>query len=158
MFALPSMFTHSFPSDPYESTDENVYSLTGDGLDDSVYVNEQGATVMWRNLGTNPPSWGLPHLVVDGVDVLPQDVQFADTNGDGRLDYVVVGRTTGRTRSWHNLGFRSDGSIRWNTPLNFADGTGSVGSSIKISEASSSYHYPVPVTATFVSDLACIFR
>ncbi|KAF2787072.1 carbohydrate esterase family 3 protein [Melanomma pulvis-pyrius CBS 109.77] len=96
--------------------------LDGDGFDDYLYVNDQGATVMWRHLGTNPPTWGYPYLVADGVGVLAQDVQFADTNGDGRLDYVVVGRVTGSARSWHNLGFRDDRSIRWNTPLSFADG------------------------------------
>jgi hypothetical protein len=94
---------------------------------------------MWRHLGTNPPSWGIPHLVADGpVGVNAQNVQFADTNGDGKLDYVVVGTTTGMTRTWHHLGFRDDGSIRWNTPLSFADGVGSIGSAIRITEASHS--------------------
>lgn len=119
-----------------EPTDKVLHSLDGDGLDDYLYVSDTGSVVMWRHLGTNPPSWGIPYLVADGVDVLAQDVQFADTNGDGRLDYVVVGRTTGRTRSWHHLGFRDDGSIRWNTPLSFADGVGSVGSAIRVTEAS----------------------
>lgn len=114
--------------------------MDGDGLDDYLYVNDQGAVVYWKNLGTGSatgaPSWGLPHLVADGVGVAAQDVQFADTNGDGLLDYVVVGRVTGMTRSWHNLGFRDDMSIRWNTPLSFADGVGSRGSAIRVTEAS----------------------
>ncbi|GAW16078.1 hypothetical protein ANO14919_055010 [Xylariales sp. No.14919] len=108
--------------------------LDGDGFDDYLYVNDQGAVVMWKNLGTNPISWGLPHLVADGVGVLARQVQFADTDGDGLLDYVVVGSVTGAARSWHNLGFRDDGSIRWNTPLSFADGVGVPGRSIKITE------------------------
>ncbi|CAM1508809.1 Fc.00g025480.m01.CDS01 [Cosmosporella sp. VM-42] len=108
--------------------------LNSDGLDDYLYVSDTGAVVMWPHRGTNPPTWGIPKLVADGVGVLAQDVQFADTNGDGRMDYVVVSRTTGRTRSWHNLGFREDGSIRWNTPLNFADGVGSVGTAISVTE------------------------
>ncbi|KAI1428363.1 SGNH hydrolase-type esterase domain-containing protein [Xylaria sp. FL1777] len=109
--------------------------LDGDGFDDYLYVNDLGAVVMWKNLGTNPITWGLHHLVADGVGVLARQVQFADTNGDGLLDYNVVGSVTGGTRSWHNLGFRDDGSIRWNTPLSFADGTGP-GFTIKIAEAS----------------------
>ncbi|CAM1501517.1 Fc.00g035010.m01.CDS01 [Cosmosporella sp. VM-42] len=112
--------------------------LDGDGLADYLYVNDQGAVVYWKNLGTasatSTPTWGIPHLVADGVGVLAQDVQFADTNGDGLLDYVVVGRISGMTRSWHNLGFRDDMSIRWNTPLSFADGVGSRGSAIRITE------------------------
>ncbi|KAH7244874.1 hypothetical protein B0J15DRAFT_500889 [Fusarium solani] len=109
--------------------------LDGDGLDDYLYISDTGAVIMWRHLGTNPPSWGIPHLVADGpVGVSAQNVQFADTNGDGKLDYVVVGTTTGMTRTWHHLGFRDDGSIRWNTPLSFADGVGSIGSAIRITE------------------------
>ncbi|KAI0451451.1 SGNH hydrolase-type esterase domain-containing protein [Xylaria acuta] len=64
--------------------------LDGDGFDDYLYVNDQGAVVMWKNLGTDPISWGLPHLVADGVGVLARQVQFADTNGDGLLDYNVM--------------------------------------------------------------------
>ncbi|KAH8164209.1 hypothetical protein CIB48_g4019 [Xylaria polymorpha] len=108
--------------------------LNGDGFDDYLYVNDQGAVVMWQNRGTNPISWGIPYLVADGVGVLARQVQFADTNGDGRLDYVVVGSVTGAARSWHHLGFREDHSIRWNTPLSFADGVGVPGRSIKITE------------------------
>ncbi|KAL3454210.1 hypothetical protein BJX65DRAFT_301996 [Aspergillus insuetus] len=96
--------------------------LDGDGLDDYVYVNDQGATVMWRFRGLEAPFYEPATLVADGVGVLAQQVQFADTNGDGLLDYVVVGSTTGSARTWHHLGFRDDGSIRWNTPLSFADG------------------------------------
>ena len=121
--------------------------MDGDGLDDYLYVSDQGAVVYWRNNGTasatGAPSWGLPHLVADGVGVLAQDVHFADTNGDRLLDYVVVGRVTGITRTWHNLGFQTAAdksvSIRWNTPLSFADRTGSAGFAIKITEASKTY-------------------
>ncbi|RSL92417.1 hypothetical protein CEP52_013832 [Fusarium oligoseptatum] len=110
--------------------------LNKDGLDDYIYMNNDGATVWWENLGTIPITWGPATLVADGPEgVIPQDVHFADTNGDGLLDYVVVGRVTGKTRTWHNLGFRKeDGSIRWNTPLSFADRTKSTGSAIKIAD------------------------
>ncbi|KAH7161956.1 hypothetical protein B0J13DRAFT_430718 [Dactylonectria estremocensis] len=106
--------------------------LNNDGLDDYLYINETGAVVMWAHQGGDEPSFANPTLVADGVGALPQDIHFADTNGDGRLDYVVVGRATGLSRSWHHLGFRDDGSIRWNTPLSFADGTGAVGSAVMI--------------------------
>ncbi|VUC38120.1 unnamed protein product, partial [Clonostachys rosea] len=109
--------------------------LNGDGYDDFLYVNERGAVAFWPNLKENPIAWGEARIVADGVDVAPQDIRFADTNGDGKLDYVTVGRTSGRARTWHNLGFRDDGSIRWNTPLDFAAGPGPVGRSIQITEA-----------------------
>ncbi|KAJ4183363.1 hypothetical protein NW755_009854 [Fusarium falciforme] len=109
--------------------------LDGDGLDDYIYMNNYGATVWWKNLGTLPITWGPATLVADGpAGVIPQDVHFADTNGDGKLDYVVVGRVNGQTRTWHHLGWRDDGSIRWNTPLSFAERTGSTGSAIRIAD------------------------
>ncbi|KAF9887793.1 hypothetical protein FE257_009599 [Aspergillus nanangensis] len=104
--------------------------LDNDGLDDYLYVDDQGATVMWRFRGANEsPILAAPKLVADGVGVLAQDVHFADTDGDTRLDYVVVGRITGAARTWRNLGVRGSeatdgepGSIRWDTPTSFADG------------------------------------
>lgn len=133
-------------------------SLDGDGLDDYLYVNEEGITIYWKNLGTGSatgtPTWGPAQKVAHPkIAVLPQDVQFADTNGDSHNDYLVVGRVTGRTNSWHWLGWEKDDSIRWNTPLPFADGVGSVGSAIKIVEASS-IHISTYILAC--SNLTCI--
>jgi hypothetical protein len=88
---------------------------------------------MWENQGTNPISWGKPIQVAGGVGVLARDVQFAATNDDGKLYYVVVNRINGSVWSWHNLGVQSDGSIHWGTPVSFADGTGSSGFAIKVS-------------------------
>jgi hypothetical protein len=51
-------------------------------------------------MGTLPITWGAATLVADGpAGVIPQDVHFADTNGDGKLGYVVVGRVNGQTRT-----------------------------------------------------------
>lgn len=75
----------------------------------------------------NGPQWRPPLLVADGVGVAPRDIQFANTDGKDGLDYVTVGRIDGKATTWHNLGFRENAqgerSIRWNTPLPFADGT-----------------------------------
>ncbi|VUC27345.1 unnamed protein product [Clonostachys rosea] len=108
--------------------------LNYDGLDDYIYVNEQGAVVMWPNLGKTPIAWGSARKVADGVGALPRDIHFADTNGDGKLDYVVVDRVSGAARTWLHGGFRSDNSIAWNSPISFADGPGSVGPSVEITE------------------------
>lgn len=118
--------------------------MDDDGLDDYVYVNEDGAVAYFKNTGVagadRNPEWGLAHLVADGVGVAPRDLQFANTDGEGAVDYVVVGRITGKATTWHNLGFRTDGSqsIRWNTPLPFADGTDPVnpGHTIQLADVS----------------------
>ena len=110
-------------------------SLDGDGLDDYLYVNDEGAVLMWKNLNTIPITWSLPHLVADGPGVLARQVQFADVDGDGLLDYNVVGSVTGITRTWHNQGFK-DGTIGWNTPISFADGVGNPGFTVRIAQVS----------------------
>lgn len=112
--------------------------LNGDGYDDYVYVQEGGATAWWENRKTDPISWGPVTLVADGPGVPAKTVQFGDTDGDGKLDYVVVGSTAGRTRTWINKGFKTDGSgaINWAEPISFADGVGSQGSAIRIVEVS----------------------
>jgi len=126
--------------------------LDGDGLDDYIYINEKGATVWWKHLGTDPPSWGLPHLVANPREpVSPRDIQFADTNGDGRLDFNVIGRVTGKTRTWHHLGFQDDMSIRWNTPLPFADRS-APGFTVRLAEASQR-HYTIPSANSFALTL-----
>lgn len=106
--------------------------MDGDGLDDYVYVHEQGAVAWFKNTGvadaTHNPEWGLVHRVAAGVDVAPRDIQFGDTDGDGLIDYVTIGRVSGRATKWHNQGFaiNSNGElyIKWSTPLPFAAGTG----------------------------------
>ncbi|KAL3458856.1 hypothetical protein BJX64DRAFT_291763 [Aspergillus heterothallicus] len=115
--------------------------LDGDKLDDYLYITPTGGVIMWRNTGQDSPRWHSPVLVADGVGVTPDHVHFADTNGDGLLDYVVVGSTTGKATTYHNLGIRGEestdgtpGSIRWDTPRSFADGTGYPGRTIRLAE------------------------
>lgn len=77
--------------------------------------------------------------MADGVGVAPRDIQFANTDGQDGLDYVTVGRISGKATTWHNLGLQKndqgDLSIRWNTPLPFADGTGP-GQNIRLADVS----------------------
>ncbi|KAG9238982.1 hypothetical protein BJ875DRAFT_415175 [Amylocarpus encephaloides] len=97
--------------------------LDGDGFDDYLYLSPRGSVVMWRNLQTNPISWGLPKLVANKAEaVVPSNIRFADINGDGLLDYIVVDPVSGGGRMWANLGVQGDGSIRWNTPEVIASG------------------------------------
>ncbi|CAH0045932.1 unnamed protein product [Clonostachys solani] len=114
-------------------TDESsAISLDGDGLDDYVYVGEQGATVVWKNMGTVPITWGAPRKVADGPGVLPQEVHFADVTGDGKLDYVSVHRITGHTRAWLHRGWEAGGDL-WQGPVVLANGI-QPGHAVKIAE------------------------
>ncbi|KAL5341746.1 hypothetical protein BJX70DRAFT_395479 [Aspergillus crustosus] len=113
--------------DGAEQEEVRLVDMTGDGKVDYLLVDKKGKVTLWENQGTGgkyQPGEGVILCDRKSASTPPQLVHFADTNGDKKLDYVVVGSSTstGRARSWHNLGFRQDGSIRWNTPLSFADG------------------------------------
>ncbi|KAF7562544.1 hypothetical protein G7046_g1583 [Stylonectria norvegica] len=102
--------------------------LTGDGYDDFLYINEDGSVVMWRRDGgssTDPGTWGPATLVADKQDpVSPEEVRFADINGDGRFDYLTVSRFTGAVTMRRNLRTLEGGAIQWEAPVQIADGTG----------------------------------
>jgi hypothetical protein len=97
---------------------------------------------MWKNMGTIPPSWGGPQLIAAGPSkgVWGTDIQFGDTNGDGRMDYIHVNRITAAIEVWQNLGFAADGSINWSAPQPWADsvGKGVAGYSIRVVDVSRS--------------------
>ena len=117
----------------------HLRSLTGDGLADYLYINTNGAVIMWKNMGIDPPgTWGPPQLVADGprTGVWWTEIQFADTDNDGKVDYIAVDRITGRTQVWRNLGFKDDGSIKWDAQFDFATGPDSqpAGCNIRIAE------------------------
>ncbi|KAL4797550.1 hypothetical protein BDV19DRAFT_387353 [Aspergillus venezuelensis] len=128
--------------------------LDNDGLDDYIYVDNQGATVWWRFRGANEdPILAAPVKVADGVGVRANQVQFADTDGDALLDYVVIDSITGAATTYHNLGFRGEnatdgapGSIQWDKPRSFADGVAGdepaekvPGRSVRLAEASAPF-------------------
>ncbi|MFD6153040.1 FG-GAP-like repeat-containing protein [Streptomyces sp. NPDC060243] len=91
--------------------------LDGDGDDDYVLVGPKGEVEAWRNddvatRGTN--AWIKVGRVAEGVSPgKTQRVVFADFNGDGRDDYLVVDDTNGRVRGWRNDGVLTKGVTAW---------------------------------------------
>jgi len=83
--------------------------LDGDGYDDHILITKDGAPYVALNqgkkaetskkwlLGQSQGSVGLP--APDGVPP-GSKVHFADVNGDGRADYLVMNATTGATRAY----------------------------------------------------------
>jgi len=117
--------------------------MDGDGLADYLYVNTNGAVLMWKNLGIAPPgTWGAPQLIAAGPKsgVWWTEIRFADVDADGMLDYLAVDRITGRTDVWLNQGFAGDGSIQWAPQFEFATGPDSqpAGYNIRMADVSSS--------------------
>ncbi|MEV0613295.1 FG-GAP-like repeat-containing protein [Nonomuraea sp. NPDC050404] len=91
--------------------------LDGDGDADYVLVGPEGEVEAWRNddvatRGTN--AWIKVGRVAEGVSPgTDERVVFADFNGDGRDDYLVVDGTNGRVRGWRNDGVLTKGITAW---------------------------------------------
>ncbi|MFJ3673582.1 FG-GAP-like repeat-containing protein [Streptomyces sp. NPDC090106] len=91
--------------------------LDGDGDDDYLLVGPKGEVEAWRNddvatRGSN--AWIKIGRVADGVSPgATERVVFADYNGDGRDDYLVVDDTNGRVRGWRNDSPFTNGAAAW---------------------------------------------
>ncbi|MFI5689780.1 FG-GAP-like repeat-containing protein [Streptomyces sp. NPDC051636] len=111
--------------------------LNGDGRDDYLIVKPTGAVVAYMNGGVRGRNqdaiwypWG---QVASGG--LGDDVRFADLNGDGRDDYLIVSpqgavtlylngglRSPGQDAIWHPWGQVASGGLNGpNTHIDFAD-------------------------------------
>ncbi|WP_083473261.1 FG-GAP-like repeat-containing protein [Frankia sp. R43] len=91
--------------------------LDGDGDDDYLLVGPKGEVEAWRNdnvayRGTN--AWIKIGRVADGVSpAAGERVVFADIDGDGRDDYLVVNTANGRVRAWRNNNPFTNGITAW---------------------------------------------
>ncbi|KAJ3473609.1 hypothetical protein NLG97_g10219 [Lecanicillium saksenae] len=116
--------------------------IDGDGKDDYLWLDENGAVTAYINGGPNasaPGGWvWLPQgVIATGVGAARQDVQFADINGDGKADYLWVGRIDGTVNLWYNGGPGSDKWI-WYPAGEVATGTGSNGQSVMFADTTGS--------------------
>ncbi|MFD3942009.1 FG-GAP-like repeat-containing protein [Streptomyces sp. NPDC058579] len=100
--------------------------LNGDGRDDYLVVGDQGQVRAWINKGPAGGggwSWQWSGEVASGVGASRDQVRFADLNGDGRADYLVVG-DQGQVRAWINKGSVSGGGWSWQWSGEVASGVG----------------------------------
>ena len=82
----------------------------GDGKADYIVVDDGGAVTVWYNRGGDGAGgWDGPHKVAMGVAPGYQ-VQLADFDGDGKVDYVAVD-DVGGVKVWYNRG--GDGAGGW---------------------------------------------
>ncbi|MEU7977149.1 FG-GAP-like repeat-containing protein [Micromonospora sp. NPDC049081] len=105
--------------------------LNGDGRDDYLVVGDQGQVRAWLNTGTgNGVAWTSQGQVASGS--APRDqVRFADLNGDGRDDYLVVG-DQGQVRAWLNTG--TGNSVAWTSQGVIASGIGAAGDTLRFDD------------------------
>lgn len=91
---------------------DGVYycDMTGDGLDDYIYVTADGNFELYGNQNS-PPSWKYYNHILSWPIVDRRAVHFADWNGDGRCDILFVDKATGAVRMLRNDGFTAAGTL-----------------------------------------------
>lgn len=103
--------------------------LDGDRAADYLVVNQvSGAVRAWMNRGGRPsnPVWVPAGEIASGTghDAATESVRFADLQGDGRDDYLVLNRTSGAVKAWKNAGPGANGNPVWLPAGQIASGTG----------------------------------
>lgn len=108
--------------------------VNGDGLDDFICVTTEGELLVSIDRGTtgNVPSFeylGIHKLFV-GSGYKQENVRLGDIDGDGRLDYCVIGSDDGHVRCWRNGGI-GDKAAYWQdlgegSPVFYAQGMGDI--------------------------------
>jgi len=106
----------------------NFADINGDGRDDRIFVREGSDKTyvhVYLNTGLKDGQiqWDYQEKAVLEPGRVPQDaVRFADVNGDGRDDYLRVGKD-GSVHAYYNLGQKNgQGKWRWKEHRNWAPG------------------------------------
>lgn len=109
-----------------------AFARTIDGRDDYLVVDAQGVTQGWLNAGTgNGVSWASQGVVASGVGASRDAVRFADVNGDGRDDYVVLD-ADGVAKGWLNT--RSPSGMGWSYAGVVASGVGATPDQVRFAD------------------------
>ncbi|MEU8203335.1 FG-GAP-like repeat-containing protein [Streptosporangium sp. NPDC049046] len=98
-----------------------IADIDGNGRDDYLTVNAAGEVAAWLNerWGRADP-WDYQGQIAS-TDAPRQEVRFADLNGDGRDDYLLV-KDNGRVEAWLNV--READRVGWNFRGVVASGSG----------------------------------
>lgn len=109
--------------------------VTGDGKADYLVVDPStGAVTAWQNKGgdNGGGGWGYLGQIAKGAGPGAL-VRFADVNGDGLADYLVVDLNTGAVSAWLNSGMDLPGGGGW-TPLGQVAAGGGPGSMVRFAD------------------------
>ena len=89
--------------------------VSGDGRADYLVVDpDSGSVTAWLNNGGEQSGLGWTYLGKVAAGAAPGEfVRFADLNGDGHADYLVVDRDTGAVTAWLNNGMDLPGGGGW---------------------------------------------
>ncbi len=106
--------------------------IDGDGRADYLAVQDNGSVQAWiNNGGTGHGSWIERGTFASGVGESGRKVRFADIDGDGKADYLVL-QDDGTVQAWINNGGNDRGG--WVKRGTFATGTGAPGSKVRFAD------------------------
>ncbi|RBQ18615.1 hypothetical protein DP939_19190 [Spongiactinospora rosea] len=102
--------------------------IDGDKRDDYLKVDQAtGAVQAWLNRGGDAdgkPGWHHRGQIASGTSRGEEEyIRFADIDGDGRDDYLVVTNGNGSVKAWLNRGGDADGKPGWEPRGQIASGT-----------------------------------
>ncbi|KAJ7330997.1 hypothetical protein DFH08DRAFT_815078 [Mycena albidolilacea] len=137
------------------STAVRFADLNGDGRAEYLWLDTQGATTAFLNLGstqTGQPlvfflfmrrinagqvGWLPSGIIATGVGAPRHQVHFADINGDGRAEYLWV-HDDGSVDAWLNLGGPDNGpnaaKVIWQPQGQIASGIGKNGTGVRFAD------------------------
>jgi hypothetical protein len=98
--------------------------LNGDGKADYLWVDTNGDVTAYKNGGANSAggwTWTSLGRIVHGTGATRATTRFADIDGDGRAEYLIVG-STGALTAWFNSGYADTPS--WVSMGTIASGIG----------------------------------
>ncbi len=125
----------------YPGSQVRFADVNGDGKADYLVVGDNGSVQAWINNGTDAAGangWVPRGRIATGVGSPVSQVQFADINGDGKADYLVV-HDNGSVQAWINNGgdtVSSTGVVTngWIQRGQIATGVGFPGSQVQFAD------------------------
>ncbi|MGW2598009.1 FG-GAP-like repeat-containing protein [Streptomyces klenkii] len=111
--------------------DSNI-DINGDGMADYLVLEDNGAVHAWLNKSKDrKDDWSDAGIIATGTGAPASQVRFADVNGDGRTDYLVVDDKGGVRAYLNNFPKAKDD---WISRGVIATGTGAPGSKIRFAD------------------------
>ncbi|MEV5511294.1 FG-GAP-like repeat-containing protein [Streptomyces orinoci] len=103
--------------------------INGDGKADYLVLDDDGGIQVWlNNGGDGHGGWTNYGRIATGAKAPASKVRFADINGDGKADYLVLD-DSGAVHAWLN-----NGTSTWTDYGQIATGTGAQGNKVRFAD------------------------
>jgi hypothetical protein len=125
------------PSDDASTSRFEFADINGDGLADYIRIYQGGAVKAYLNNGNIPDqgkglNWQDAITISPGIEGVPgSKVHFADLNGDGKADFLVIW-DGGAVTAYLNTGRLPSGI--WQSGYSVAPGVGEAGSKVRFAD------------------------